>query len=79
MLQTNYDLFPAALDDRVTWSYQPIDPWRLAFTTGVNPTDVVIGGETMLSDGRPTRVDADEIRAKAAEAATRLFTKLENL
>ena len=79
MLQTNYDLFPEALDDRVTWSYEPIDPWRLAFTTGVNPTKVEIAGETVWADGQATRVDATEIRAKATEAATRLFTKLENL
>ena len=32
---------------------------------------------TVPSDGRPTRVDPDEIRAKAAEAATHLFTRLE--
>ena len=79
MLQTNHELFPETLDDRVTWSYEPIDPWRLAFTTGVNPTKIEIHGETMWQDGHPTRVDADEIRAKAAEAAGRLFTKIENL
>jgi cytosine/adenosine deaminase-related metal-dependent hydrolase len=78
MLQTNYDLFPEALADRVTWSYRPIDPWRLAFTTGVNPVAVVVDGETIWEHGRPTRVDADEIRAKAAEAAQRLFAKLDS-
>jgi hypothetical protein len=79
MLQTNLDLFPEALGDRVTWSYQPIDPWRLAFTTGVSPVTVEIGGEIVWHDGVPTRVDAAEIRAKASEAATRLFAALENL
>ena len=79
MLATNYSLFPEALGDRVTWSYEPMDPWRLAFTTGVNPTRVEIDGETVWDNGRPTRVDAAEIRAKAAEAATRLFTRLESL
>ena len=28
-----------------------------------------VDGEVVLADGRPTRVDPDEIRAKAAEAA----------
>ena len=30
------------------------------------------------ADGAPTRVDGDEVRAEAAEAATRLFAKLES-
>jgi hypothetical protein len=30
----------------------------------------------VLRDGVPTRVDLDEVRAKAAEQATRLFAKL---
>jgi len=33
-------------------------------------------GEVLLLDGRPTRVDLDEVRAKAAEQATRLFSRL---
>jgi hypothetical protein len=33
-------------------------------------------GEVVVRDGRPTRVDLDEVRAKAAEQATRLFAKL---
>ena len=40
------------------------------------PLDVVVDGETVLAAGRPTRVDADEIRARAAEQAGRLFSKL---
>ena len=40
-------------------------------------TDVVSGdGEVLVADGRPTRVDLDEIRAHAAEQATRLFAEL---
>ncbi len=78
-LEAGWRLFPEALDDTVVWSYDRMDPWSLAFTTGVRPLEVTVGGETVLRDGRPTRVDADEIRAKAAEAAARLFTKLDNM
>ena len=74
-----YVLFPEARDDRVTWNYEPMDPWRLAYSPGVSPTTVEIGGETVLADGVATRVDADEIRHKAADAAQRLFRKLENI
>ena len=35
-------LVPEARDDRVTWSYDHVDdPWRVAFTPGVRPLDVV--------------------------------------
>ena len=78
-LEHNWSLFPEALNDRVTWSYAPIDPWRLAYTTGVRALDVDVDGETVLADGRPTRVDGDEIRAKAAEQAQRLFARLDEL
>lgn len=78
-LATGWDLFPEAKADRVTWGYAPMDPWRLAFTTGVNPIDVEVDGEVVLRDGRPTRVDADEVRAKAAEHASRLFRRLEDM
>jgi hypothetical protein len=36
-------------------------------------------GELVWSDGAPTRVDAVEIKAKAAEQAQRLFAKLEEM
>ena len=78
-LETGWRLFPEALDDTVTWSYDRMDAWSLAFTTGVRALDVIVDGETVLRDGQPTRVDADEIRAKAAEAAARLFAKLETM
>ena len=78
-LETGWRLFPEAREDTVTWSYDRMDPWSLAFTTGVQATDVTVDGETVLRDGRPTRVDADEVRAKAAEAAARLFAKLEEM
>ena len=75
-LENGYALVPEARTDEVTWSYEPADPWRLAFTTGVRAVDVVVDGEIVLRDGVPTRVDADEIRAHATEQAQRLFAKL---
>jgi hypothetical protein len=75
-LQNGYDLFPEARRDRVTWSYEPIDPWHVAFTPGIRAIDVDIDGEPALRGGVPTRVDAAEIRAKAAEQARRLFRLL---
>jgi hypothetical protein len=38
--------------------------------------DTSSDGEKLLVDGRPTRVDLDEVRAKAGEAAQRLFARL---
>jgi cytosine/adenosine deaminase-related metal-dependent hydrolase len=75
-LQAGWELFPEAKDDRVTWSYDPMNAWHLAFTPGVRPLEVVIDGEVVLSDGKPTRVDADEVRAEGREQAARLFAKL---
>jgi hypothetical protein len=75
-LANAYALVPGAADDRVRWSYHDMSPWHLAFTPGVRAIDVVVDGETVLAGGRPTRVDADEVRAKAAEAAERLFARL---
>jgi cytosine/adenosine deaminase-related metal-dependent hydrolase len=71
-LAEGWELFPAALHDEVRWSYAPMEPWALAYTTDVRPLQVRVGGEVVLRDGRPLRVDPDEIRAKAAEAATRM-------
>ena len=75
-LATGWKLMPGALDDQVRWSYEPIDAWRLAFTTGVRPIEVRVDGEIVLTHGQPTRVDPVEIRAKAAEQAARLFARL---
>lgn len=77
-LQNSLDLIPECRDDRVHWSYDHVDsPWHLAFTTGVRAERVVSSsGEVLLDHGRPTRVDLDEIRHKAAEAASRLFARL---
>ncbi len=77
-LAEGHRFFPEALDDRVRWSYDHADSaWHVAFTPGVRALDVVRGdGEVLLRDGRPTRVDLDEVRAKAAEQAARLFAVL---
>jgi cytosine/adenosine deaminase-related metal-dependent hydrolase len=77
-LATGWDLFPEARSDRVTWSYANMDPWHLAFTTGVGPLTVEVDGEPVLVDGRPTRVDPDEIRARAAEEAVRLHRRIDD-
>ena len=49
-----------------------MDPWHVAFTPGIRPLRVVVGGAVVLDDGRPTRVDPAEVRAKAREQAARL-------
>ncbi len=70
------DLEAKAREDEVTWSYEPMDPWHIAFTPGVRPLQVKVGGEVVFADGRPTRVDPLEVRAKAAEQAARLHARL---
>ena len=69
-------LVPESAEDMVTWHHGEIDPWYLAFTPGLSPVGVVIDGEVVLDEGRPTRVDPDEVRAKASEQAQRLFARL---
>jgi hypothetical protein len=75
-LAAGWELFPEALQDRVTWSYEPMEPWHLAFTPGVRPLEIEVAGEVVFRGGRPTRVDPEEIRAKAREQKQRLFARL---
>ena len=75
-LQNGYQIFPEAMSDRVVWNYKNMDPWELAFTTGVNPVEVIVEEETIWSNGHSTRVDAAEIRAKAAEQAKKVHSRL---
>ncbi len=75
-LERGWVLVPEARSDRVTWSYSPMEPWHLAYTPTVRALDVDIDGEPALRGGVATRVDAAEIRAKAAEQATRLHSRL---
>ena len=69
-------LFPEAEADVVTWNYPTMEPWHLAFSTGVRPLRIEIDEEVVWDGGKPTQVDAAEIRAKAAEQARRLHARL---
>jgi cytosine/adenosine deaminase-related metal-dependent hydrolase len=76
-LANGWELVPEArTEDTVRWTYDPMEPWHLAFTTGVRPLEVRVGGEVVWADGAPTRVDEAEVRARAAEQARRLFARL---
>ena len=69
--------FPEINKDTVTWSYDQTDsPWHVAFTPGVRCVDVQVDGDLVVENGKPTRFDMNEIRTKAAEAATKLHKKL---
>ena len=72
-----WSLFPEAASDLVRWSYEPMEPWHLAYSPGVRAVDVIVDGEVVLEEGRPTRVDGDEVRAKAREQQARLFARLD--
>jgi cytosine/adenosine deaminase-related metal-dependent hydrolase len=72
-------LVPGVATDVVTWSYAPMDPWHLAYSTGVRPVRVEVDGEVLLDETGPTRVDATEIRAKAAEQSARLFRRMDEI
>jgi hypothetical protein len=75
-LENGRALIPETADDIVTWSYDRMEPWHVAFTPAIRPLQVEIGGEVVLLDGGATRVDPAEVRAKAAEQATRLHSRL---
>jgi cytosine/adenosine deaminase-related metal-dependent hydrolase len=75
-LEQGWSLVPEARADRVRWTYAPMEPWHLAYTPTVRALDVDIDGEAALRDGIATRVDAVEIRARAAEQAARLHSRL---
>jgi cytosine/adenosine deaminase-related metal-dependent hydrolase len=78
-LDTGYELVPEAHADTVTWTYEPTEAWHLAYTTGVHPRLIEVGGEIVLDELGPTRVDGGEIRARAAEQAERMFARLGEL
>ena len=75
-LARGWDLVPEARDDQVTWSYSPMEAWHLAFTTSLRPVAIEVGGELVWKDGASTKVDAAEVRARAAEQARRLHSRL---
>ncbi len=75
-VEAGWALMPDALHDEVRWNDEHMDPWRLAFDTGVHPEEVRVDGQVVWADGAPTRVDAAEVHAHAAEQAERLFARL---
>lgn len=76
-LENGWELVPEARHDTVTWNYDPIEPWHIAFSPGVRAQRVERhDGTVLLDQGQATLVDAAEVRAKAAEQAQRLFAKL---
>jgi len=75
-LEQGWEIMPEARNDEVIWSYDPMDPWHIAFTPGIRPLEVKVDAEVVYADGAPTRVDAAEVRAKAAEQAERLHARL---
>jgi cytosine/adenosine deaminase-related metal-dependent hydrolase len=72
------ELVPEVRQDRVRWSHEHADSaWHVAFTPGLRAIDVHgADGEALLLQGRPTRVDLDEVRARAGEQARRLHALL---
>ena len=75
-LEAGWLLVPEARQDRVHWSLREIEPEYLVANTGIRPLTVVVGGKTVLQNGLPTQVDANEIRTKAAEQTRRLVSRL---
>jgi len=77
-MENGYLLLPECRQDQVRWNYDHVDSaWHVAFTPGIRAIEVIAGdGEILVANGLPTRIDLDETRAKASEAAQRLFTKL---
>lgn len=70
-------LFPEVATDTVEWNYDHMEsPWHTAFSPGLRPVNVDVAGHRVISDGQPTGFDLQEIRAKAAEAAARLHSRL---
>lgn len=69
--------FPEVANDSVVWSYPHADSaWHVAFTPGVRATTVSIDDRIVVENGLPLHFDLLEIRAKAAEAATKLHERL---
>ena len=77
-LANGYELLAECRNDRVIWNYDHVDSgWHVAFTPGIRALDVTLAdGESVLRNGLPTRVDLGEVRAKAAEQASRLHARL---
>lgn len=62
----------------------PVDaqnlPWHLAFGISARHVrDVIVGGEIVVRDRRPVRVDPEVLGAQAREGATRLWSRMRAL
>ena len=76
-LENGESFFPEVADDTVEWSYDHADsPWHVAFTPGVRAVNVAVDGHPVVRNGEPIHFDLQEIRSKAAEAASRLHSRL---
>lgn len=75
-LHAGEELVPDVAGDVVEWGYSPMEPSHLAYTPGVRPLRVEIGGRLVLDESGPTLVDAEEIRARAQEESRRLFARM---
>jgi cytosine/adenosine deaminase-related metal-dependent hydrolase len=75
-LTNSYTFFPEALSDQVTWTYDPVESWHIAYSPGVRAHQVRINNELVVDNGRAVHVDRNEIKAKAHEQALRLFAAL---
>ena len=77
-LENGHSIVPEARDDRVRWNYEHADSaWHVAFSPGTRAVDVTRSdGVALVRDGVAQLVDADEVRAHAAEQAARLFSRL---
>ncbi len=55
-------------------------PWHLAFGLSARHVrDVIVGGEIVVRDRRPVRLDGAALRAEAAEGAARLWSRMRAL
>ena len=76
-LANGEQLFPEVRNDSVEWNYDHVEsPWHAAFTPGVRPVNVSVDGIPVVVNGVPRTFDIEEIRAKAAEAAATLHSRL---
>lgn len=76
-LENGESFFPEVAGDTVEWSYDHADSaWHVAFTPGVRAVNVTVDGRPVVRNGEPVHFDLQEIRSKAAEAASRLHSRL---
>ena len=74
-LEAGWDLVPEARQDRVAWSYDPMDPWVSLSPPASGRCGWRWTARWCWRTGGPP-VDAAEVRAKAREQAARLHARL---